>query len=457
MEICKPKALFFTMLLSFTLFALPVSAVGVDPGLGSARPYGIVGATTTVTESTQIVGSLASGGATGTAIVTGSTDVANDAYTSAYTSFQNAMTNADSQLAEYTLSTLGGDTLTPGVYNFNNAVTIGSSITLDGNGIYIFQVGGALTTAASTQIRLQGGAQACNVYWVADAATIGASSTFAGTMMSKSAITVGADTIINGRMLAQTAVTADAANTRIVVPPACTTPEPEPEPDPEPTPTPEPEPEPDPTPEPEPEPDPDPTPDPTPTPDPGETPTPEPGETPTPEPGETPTPNPGETPPPASGETPIPTPTPGETPAPSTPSPTADQPAESVKDENASWVKGELNPNGSMTIRAALPEGTPVPGTWMFNIGGKKYEARGSEEIAYTAENVPVGTYRVNVQFTSDDNGETVDVGSFSVSVPTVTGGQLPKTSTPWYNVLLGGTFLSLIGAAFLKRRKVYE
>jgi LPXTG-motif cell wall-anchored protein len=109
-----------------------------------------------------------------------------------------------------------------------------------------------------------------------------------------------------------------------------------------------------------------------------------------------------------------------------------------------------------MIIRAVLPNDAKETGTWIFNIGGKNYEVKGSEDITYTAKNVPVGTYKVSVQFIADDNGETIDLGSFTVSVPTVTGGQLPETSTPWYNLLLVGTVLSMIGLAILIRRKVY-
>jgi uncharacterized repeat protein (TIGR01451 family)/LPXTG-motif cell wall-anchored protein len=42
------------------------------------------------------------------------------------------------------------------------------------------------------------------------------------------------------------------------------------------------------------------------------------------------------------------------------------------------------------------------------------------------------------------------------VVATTVTGGQLPKTSTPWYNVLLAGAVLTLIGAAGWITRKIY-
>lgn len=371
------------LLLSFTVFTLPVAAVGVALDLKTASPYGILGATTTVTGSTHVLGSLGSGGSTGTADVTGTTDVANTAYTNAFLDFGAAIVSADSQLAEFTPGTsdLGGQTLTPGVYKFTDAVTIGSNMILSGNGVYIFQIDGALTTAANTAISLSGGAQACNIFWVPNVATIGANSTFEGTLLSKSAVTIGADSVINGRVFAQTAVTANAANTRINVPTSCTS-----LPTPTPVPTPEPEP------------------------------------------------------------TPTPAPAPVQPTGPDTIDASCTSPAVNVK----------MNSEGSMIIHALLPNDAKGTGTWVFNIGGKTYKVKGSEDITYTAVNVPVGTYKVDVQFIPDDNGEIVDLASCTVSIPTVTGGQLPETSTPWYNLLLVGAILSMIGVAFSIRRKIH-
>ncbi|MHB1342558.1 MAG: ice-binding family protein [Coriobacteriia bacterium] len=46
-------------------------------------------------------------------------------------------------------------------------------------------------------------------------------------------------------------------------------------------------------------------------------------------------------------------------------------------------------------------------------------------------------------------SGETAvtDTASVRVAVGTVTGGQIPRTATPWYNILLAGGFLMLLGA----------
>ncbi|WP_019415573.1 ice-binding family protein [Paenisporosarcina sp. TG20] len=416
----KSTSFLLIFLLSFTVFSLPVGAAGTAPDLNTASSYGILGDTATVTGETHINGDFGINSKTGDADVKGVINIANDAYKAAFSDLGSAIVAAESQVADFTpvTSDLGGQTLTPGVYNFTKAASIGSDIILDGNGVYIFQIGGAFTTAADTKINLMGGAQACNIFWVANVATIGANSTLEGTLMSKSAITLGANSTTNGRILAQTAVTANAANTRINVPTTCTAiTEPEPDPVPAPEPDPVPAPEPDPVPAPEPDPVPAPEPDPVPAPEPDPVPTPEPDPVPVPEPGYSP----------IKAECPSP------------------------------LVSVELNSKGNLIIHAVLPNDTKATGTWVFNVGGKTYEVKGSEEITYTAVNVPVGTYKVDVQFIPDNNGEVVDLASCTVSVPTVSGGTLPDTSTPWYNLLLVGTVLSLLGITFLIRKKIYE
>lgn len=51
----------------------------------------------------------------------------------------------------------------------------------------------------------------------------------------------------------------------------------------------------------------------------------------------------------------------------------------------------------------------------------------------------------------------TVVVTPPVVVTPTVTGGQLPNTATPWYNFLLAGAALTLIGAVGWRTRKIFE
>jgi hypothetical protein len=110
---------------------------------------------------------------------------------------------------------IGGQTLAPGVYKATTTLGITGDLTLAGNGVYIFQVGSALTTAAGpgmSRVILTGGAVAHDVFWqIGSSATLGTGSTFAGTIMAQASITLGTGATLNGRALARTgAVTLDS-------------------------------------------------------------------------------------------------------------------------------------------------------------------------------------------------------------------------------------------------------
>ena len=107
---------------------------------------------------------------------------------------------------------IGGLTLAPGLYKWGTGVTLpfGTNVTLSGgpNDVWIFQISGTLTTAASTSVILAGSAQAKNVFWqvAGTSVTLGANSTFKGIILAQNAINVGNQAIISGRLFAQTAV-----------------------------------------------------------------------------------------------------------------------------------------------------------------------------------------------------------------------------------------------------------
>jgi hypothetical protein len=102
-----------------------------------------------------------------------------------------------------------GKTFTPGLYRADTILLIsGGKLYLKGKGVYIFQVGTGLTVGDGTQVVLEDGATAANVFWqVGTAATLGAGVTFEGTIMAGSGITMKAGTALAGRALANTAVT----------------------------------------------------------------------------------------------------------------------------------------------------------------------------------------------------------------------------------------------------------
>jgi hypothetical protein len=112
---------------------------------------------------------------------------------------------------------LGGTVVTPGVYAFSTTANIasGTTLTLNGAGIYIFKVGSALTANVFSSVLLQNGASPCNIYWqVTSAATLNGVN-FAGTVVAQANVTLGVGASLSGRALTTTLgdVTLSGGNT----------------------------------------------------------------------------------------------------------------------------------------------------------------------------------------------------------------------------------------------------
>jgi hypothetical protein len=107
---------------------------------------------------------------------------------------------------------------TAGVYKYTSYMSATGEITLDAqndpNAVFIFQVGGYLSTEAGFSVLLTNGANPANVYWQIDSYFVpGASTNFKGIVMAGAYITTGADVILNGKMFALGgAVTIGASN-----------------------------------------------------------------------------------------------------------------------------------------------------------------------------------------------------------------------------------------------------
>ncbi|MBW6469286.1 MAG: DUF3494 domain-containing protein [Coriobacteriia bacterium] len=71
------------------------------------------------------------------------------------------------------------------------------------------------------------------------------------------------------------------------------------------------------------------------------------------------------------------------------------------------------------------------------------------ETWVYTGT-MTLGATTTNTATASATSGDTTvtDTASVTVVVSTVTGGAIPKTATPWYNLLLAGVVMAMIGAA---------
>ncbi len=120
-------------------------------------------------------------------------------------------------------------TIPPGCYSSGGTmdVTVGTTVTLNGNGVYVFRPGGALTTGANSRVILAGGSCADNVFWAPPVATLGATTEFVGNILvpSSTAITMGNSTNLLGRAIAFGSTVTTAAVT-ITVPPVCAAPPP---------------------------------------------------------------------------------------------------------------------------------------------------------------------------------------------------------------------------------------
>jgi Ice-binding-like len=200
--------------------------------LNNASSFGVLaGTTVTNTGPTVVNGDL--GVSPGTAVtgfppgtVNGTIHSADAAAASAQTALTAGYIDAASRTPTTSgLSSIGNQTLTPGVYNASSSLGVNGTLTLDGQGdinsVFIFQIGSALTTASASTIVPTNGAQACNVFWqVGSSATLGTGSTFLGNILALTSITVTTGDTISGRALARNgAVTLD--DDTITVPPTC--------------------------------------------------------------------------------------------------------------------------------------------------------------------------------------------------------------------------------------------
>ncbi|MDZ4685672.1 MAG: ice-binding family protein [Planctomycetaceae bacterium] len=131
----------------------------------------------------------------------------------AVSDMQTAYTDAAGRPANVTelgAGNIGGRILAPGVYKWSSNVTIPTDVTFSGSAqdVWILQIAGNLELANARKVLLRGGALPRNIFWqVGGQATLGTTSQFNGTILSKTLIAMNTGAAINGRLLAQTAVT----------------------------------------------------------------------------------------------------------------------------------------------------------------------------------------------------------------------------------------------------------
>jgi hypothetical protein len=200
--------------------------------LATASSYAVLAGSTIVNTGASVIsGDI--GLSPGTAVVgfppgvqsSGTTQVADAQAGVAQSDLTAAYVDAASRTPFSTVSSdLGGSTLVPGVYQSSSGLSVTGTLTLNGGGdpnaVFIFQAGSTLIAATGSQVVLENGAQACNVFWqVGSSATLGTTSQFSGSIMALTSITLNTGASVTGRVLARNgAVTLDGNNIAV---PAC--------------------------------------------------------------------------------------------------------------------------------------------------------------------------------------------------------------------------------------------
>jgi hypothetical protein len=186
------------------------------PNLGTAASFALfttVGAVGS-TGISQVIGNVGTGAGaiTGFAGLNGSEYNADAVTTQASADLLLAYTQLHNEVPTFFPGPVlgNGQVLDSGVYFLPAASSLNANLTLDAQGdsnaIFIFQIGGAYSTSAGSQVFLVNGALAANVYWVVE----GAVPMAAGTIMrgniiaNNGAISLGAGGLLEGRALSTT-------------------------------------------------------------------------------------------------------------------------------------------------------------------------------------------------------------------------------------------------------------
>jgi hypothetical protein len=205
-----------------SLCFLTVAAFGTQSAVAATAPVNVglassfavlAGSTITNTGSSVVTGDIGLyPGSSVTGIppltYTGTEHVADSTAMNAQGAATAAFTDASTRTPYTTVAAdLGGQILPAGVYFSSSSMALTGAVTLNGGGdpnaVFIFEIGSTLTTASASSVVLENGASACNVFWqVGSSATLGTTTSFAGTLVASSSATLNTGATVNGRIIA---------------------------------------------------------------------------------------------------------------------------------------------------------------------------------------------------------------------------------------------------------------
>lgn len=207
--------LILIVLMQFIFIPLPKALAAIDPGLGAATSFSILGNTAVTNVPISVISGDVGLNAFGTSYsgltsleVAGTiyaTDISGPSEGLLPPTVQSDASNANgNMLSQGSTGSIGpaldGLVLTTGVYDIGAGRLNGGVLTLDGPGVYIFRASSDFVSSGS--INLINGARACDVYWsVNSLATINGSS-FIGTIIAGTGVHFGANVTLDGRALA---------------------------------------------------------------------------------------------------------------------------------------------------------------------------------------------------------------------------------------------------------------
>jgi len=243
-----------------TLIAIATSnayAAQSTVNLGTAGPFAILAGTPNITDAgnaSVIQGNVGLSPATGAGIGLTCAQVTGTIYSVDATgplpcrvtdgpllvTAKNDLTTAYNDAAGRTPVTtipteLGGTTVTAGVYDSASTtfgITAGAGpLVIDGqndpSSVFIFEAGFSgtgLTVGPGSTVSLINGAQACNIFWRVDTASIDTTANFKGSILALNSITVANGATIEGRLLARNG-NVTLINDTITVPTCASTPD----------------------------------------------------------------------------------------------------------------------------------------------------------------------------------------------------------------------------------------